>query len=496
MSVKTNSIQGPPSGFVKQAKMLYQYLDDSTCPDISLPNNKKVLTGQHVDIYNQKDTSTNKTKLLKKGATATSYHSYPLENIAEDGYTRLNITEDADELFSLDNTPLSTDPNTWPNPASWTGYEKYKLIDGETLPKYVNLWGANLIRQYNRTATAMRNRAGGLGNWFSSNSGNDFIQVMIDAAAFNEQIKGNNLWEHPLYNNKGGSYGVVFGGEVGSQFNSPPDDKSGNMSTEFWYESKLYGRAVHYGAIGALEISNKKKEIYGHPSLLNLACIWQDAEKLDDDIYGNVEFKNNTGRVYALVKTIASPAYMRAATLWACCIGDGIYIFGDQPYRVSDNPNHCSVNHEQLLKETTATVVKNGISYPNRGVFYPAQYWGGFDEVYLALYMISQPAVKSILEAATPWERPNWKLGSNANFTANPSPIRSFDDLLSGTAYANNYAMFRLKRSADGSKALLLAWHPGAGIGEQIYSVQTDLAGNHTEIELVGGWCELALVNL
>lgn len=498
MAVKTATLAPLPPNFNYDANILYKYLTNNSYPDFELPANKVVLSDQMTDVHVTKH-PTGVNRLLKKGCTAVSYKTRPIENTVDYGFlSQGGFVESGETSFDLGGDPASFDPNTWQIGVQSRPDHRFLLWDGEFIPTTVfhpYSWTNAHVAKHSVIATAQRSYYGGtghIGNWISNAANGTFEHFMNhDQFRIGDLYAGINIWEHPLYNNKGGSYNAfVNPGAPGSAFNSPPDNLAGNLSTIYWYESPNYGSKVHYGAIGLLETLEVNKRVFGNNSLKNLTSIWGDIEVIDGGLNHNFEWHDGQSRNYIIKgKASASNAYLYGSTLYSTCLGNGIYIFGNQLAKYSDNPAHGAINGPDGYPAfRTFNYTKNGQVLQSRQLEYPAKYLGQYDEIYKCLYQLSQQPFRSILEASTPWLFPE--------YTDPTSTLRTGYYLQPKLASSSNLPLIRTKVSADGTTAMIIAWNPSMGKAKNTYSVKLPNGTDTTNITLVGGMPRLFSVTL
>ena len=460
----------------------------------NLPNNFEVIGGVDVSVDVVKGND-NRNALLSKGFTAVSYHSRPIENTQDDGYTAQNITENTYDSFLLEGDPINSNVSSWTTSACTNLSVRLLLWDGEihilNWPYFSSSWTTGHYNAYYQCSTLQRSIVnGGLGIW-SSPYYNYTSALLTNISNSNlHYTTGNEFggvsFEHPLYNTIG---------DGGTNSN-----KAGNLSTFIAYENSDAGCALGYSLVQGLEVAEVQKIKYNNLSLKNLISIWDTEEslnvynpvnnlngKLRFQLPSNVEFLYNNQRKFANIKPIANISYLFSSTLFSL-LGNGIYLFSHPVVKYSKDPQYfktTTVQGRTALDYSIVNFIKNLQVYNNRAIEYVSKYRGGLDYIYLALWKLSRPECLQILNDNTSWEKPDVVFNST---------LRTSTKLLPAESNADRAPIVRLKRNSSGNKALIIAWNPGSDFKS---TITVNLPNGHsTSIKLINSWAKIGIVTI
>jgi hypothetical protein len=172
-------------------------------------------------------------------------------------------------------------------------------------------------------------------------------------------------------------------------------------------------------------------------------------------------------------------------------IVDGIGAFGLGNYSTNDSnktndkePNGFIDNNANYVLGAKNQLNLNGFNFT---VHYEPKYYGHINYIYLALWQISQPIPKLIIEANTEWNDAVFRVTNKANVQR----VAPFNRPDYNAEY--NEPVVQIKYDNTGTKCLIYCANPTLGMEQEV--VQVTLAnGDTTTITLNGGWAELVYV--
>jgi hypothetical protein len=217
------------------------------------------------------------------------------------------------------------------------------------------------------------------------------------------------------------------------------------------------------------------------PGIQSLPSLWIQQEHVDGYTQSNIEIKQQNGNILRRNIKLQAPAtYVYGTALWGA-VWDGWYHFEEgRLYTTNSNMARPTDGYENMPTERYQGT--------NHRVRYVGKYMGYYNYVYLALWQMSQPHIKPIIEANTSWQIPEYK-------TNQENQWRQGNERLPSYAYIRKEPIVRFKYDLANKTVLILAQNP-YNKDFQTLSIRDRAAGWQTEINLEAGWPQIGIVSL
>lgn len=232
------------------------------------------------------------------------------------------------------------------------------------------------------------------------------------------------------------------------------------VSNPFHYHTMYHEPRIWYQIIEAHDLAKLLD-----PAIESFHTIWIESEAVDGAVQQRFEYDipaipeyNMPAQTpyvgYARGQTPASRVYMDALL--------GMYTDGFQHFDTGAfATNDIKYSWGETQGGTPAHAVKNykGNNYPIR---YPHKYSGFYNYVHLALWQMSQPSIKAIIEHSSAWLEPEYNVTNKANVW------RTGDEKRISYACLYKEPFVRYKMNAAGTQALVLAYNPCNEVTENL----------------------------
>lgn len=246
------------------------------------------------------------------------------------------------------------------------------------------------------------------------------------------------------------------------------------VSMPFGYYTNSGSGEYLYGLMHAHEVA---KLI--NPKIISLPTLWIQQEHVEGYKEMEVEIpRKQAPTVRRTVKLQAPASYVYGTALWGA-VWDGWYHF-EEGTVFTDDPNYAS-------EEAYPTKTKRfaGVNISTRYLY---KYFGFYNYVYLALWQMSQPHIKPIIEADGPWLLPEFK-------TKAANSWRTKDERLPSYCHLRVEPIIRYKWAADGKSILIIAQNP-YNIDYETVTIRDETRGWQAEIILEGGWPTIGVAQI
>jgi hypothetical protein len=287
----------------------------------------------------------------------------------------------------------------------------------------------------------------------------------------------------PLYMPKDGSRNETAAKYWANKYKNPQSSINPIVSGSNLKISMPYGYYLAYSTgeyIYSLMQAHEVSKLI-NPNIISMPTLWIQQEHVDNYAMMDLEINRSRGGVLRRkIKKQAPATYMYSTALWGA-VWDGWYHF-ETGRGFSDDPN-MAANYDGELPYPTKRF-KGANAWAN----YPNKYFGYYNYVYLALWQMSQPQNKVIIEAKTSWQIPEYKTDKIQNW-------RIGDERLPGYGHLRKEPIVRYKYNETKTEVLIIAQNPyNAGYETVRFR---DLQNNwETEIVLEGGWAKMGIVKL
>lgn len=261
-----------------------------------------------------------------------------------------------------------------------------------------------------------------------------------------------------------------------------------SVANSLVYDTKLevsmpFGYYLSYGSADYLHRLMQSHELSKllMPGVISMPSLWIQQEHVDNYTLSDVEIKQRSGKIIRRKVKLQAPAtYVYGTALWGA-VWDGWYHFEQGRLYGDDSNNAREVDsYENIPKQKYKGVYHNA--------FYPNMYLGYYNYVYLALWQMSQPHIKPIIEAGTAWLTPEYKTNVENQW-------RQGDERLPSYAHIRKEPIVRYKYDNDGKTVLILAQNPHNSSFQKL-SIRDRNLGWETELQLEGGWPTMGTIRL
>lgn len=249
-----------------------------------------------------------------------------------------------------------------------------------------------------------------------------------------------------------------------------------DISNSFNYYGSGVDPSQLYRVMQMHEISKKNK-----PSILSIPTCYVHIETLDGHIGQEADVITANNQVKKIRKKMLLPfSQMYADALWGM-VWDGWYHF-ETGHQNTDDKNYYhsegTDNNDTAFKGTV-----NGISVSkiNRDT-----YFGSYNYLALAIWQMSQPHIKPIIENENKWLMPN--------FTTN-GIVRTGDDIFPSFCSFHKDPLIRFKYSDDRKKVLYMAQNTYNNTIQNTTISDPNNTWNAT-ITLKGAWPSFGIITL
>jgi hypothetical protein len=216
-----------------------------------------------------------------------------------------------------------------------------------------------------------------------------------------------------------------------------------------------------------------------NPNIISMPSVWIQQEHVDGYTQSEIDIKMSNGRYFhRKVKLQAPSPYVYGTALWGA-VWDGWYhfeegrIYTDDPDNASENDGYVNPPQKKYLGS-------------NHFARYINKYYGFYNYVYLAIWQLSQPHIKSIIEEDTQWQIPEYK--TNNNWRVGAEKLPSY-------AYIRKEPIVRFKYDKNDKKVLILAQNPYNTSFETVVIRDRNM-GWETELKLEAGWPTIGTLHL
>jgi hypothetical protein len=218
-----------------------------------------------------------------------------------------------------------------------------------------------------------------------------------------------------------------------------------------------------------------------NPKIISMPTLWIQQEHVDNYATMDLEINRTKGGVLRRKVKLQAPAtYVYSTALWGA-VWDGWYHF-ELGRGFSDDPNLAAHYDGEMPYPTKR------FKGANIDANYPNKYFGYYNYVYLALWQMSLPQNKAIIEAKTVWQIPDYKSDKSLFW-------RTGDERLPGFGHLRKEPIIRYKYNEAKTEALIIAQNP-YNSGYETVKIRDSQHNWEAEITLEGGWAMMGIVKL
>ncbi len=218
-----------------------------------------------------------------------------------------------------------------------------------------------------------------------------------------------------------------------------------------------------------------------NPQIISMPTLWIQQEHVDNLVQMDLEINRPRGGILKRTVKLQAPAsYVYSTALWGA-VWDGWYHF-ETGRGFSDDKNMAA----RFEGETPYPTKR--FKGANVWATYANKYFGYYNYVYLALWQMSQPHIKTIIELNTSWQIPDYKTDKNQNW-------RIGDERLPSYGHMRKEPIVRYKYNEAKTEVLIIGQNP-YNAGYEKVTIRDTKQNWETELTLEGGWAQIGITKL
>jgi hypothetical protein len=287
---------------------------------------------------------------------------------------------------------------------------------------------------------------------------------------------------NPLYNPKDGGRNDAAASYWAEKYRKPQESNNWIVGGANLKISMPFGYYLAYGIgeyIYSLMQAHEVSKLI-NPNIISLPTIWIQQEHVDNLAMMDLEIARKGNVLRKKIKLQAPATYVYATALWGA-VWDGWYHF-ETGRGYSDDVNNASQYDGEMPYPTKR------FRGSNVWAVYPNKYFGYYNYVYLALWQMSQPKNKSIIEAKTNWQIPDFKTDKGQKW-------RTGDERLPSFCHLRKEPIVRYKYNDAKTEVLVIAQNP-YNTGYETLTIKDPQNNWESDIILEGGWAKMGIVKL